>query len=122
MSIVTEFASPPNVQHAIMTIARDIENSVGFAEAGIFYDSGTINYWEYSFLLGTDEPSWELSPRQLACRRRINTTILHSISELELFSMGIDVNDVSIARNGWRWNPRLRSRHVAPEKGLNPLD
>jgi hypothetical protein len=48
--------------------------------------------------------------------------ILHSLDEFELYMIGIDVDEASIACNGWRWNPRLARMHVLPEKGLSPFD
>ena len=122
MRIFTDFDLTHNVAKALGAIATKIENSIGFTAAVFFLYRGTINDWEYKFLLGTDEPSWELSPRQLACRRKINTMILHSLDEFQLYTIGIDVDEASIAKNGWRWNPRLMGKHVVLEKGLSPFD
>jgi hypothetical protein len=121
MSSVTDLDLAPSVTKALGSIAAKIENSIGFSAAVFFFNCGTINEWEYKFLLGTDEPPWELTSRQLACRRKINTMILHSLGEFELYMIGIDVDEASIAANGWRWNPRLAQMHVVPEKGLSPF-
>jgi hypothetical protein len=122
MRRLTDIDLTSNVIKALGAIATKIENSIGFTAALLFYNGGAINEWEYKFLLGTDEPSWELSKRQLACRRKINTIILHSVDEFVLYAIGIDVDEASIAKNGWRWDSRLTGKHVVPEKGLSPFD
>jgi hypothetical protein len=66
MSSVTDIDLTSNVTKALGAIAAKIQNSIGFTAAGFFFIRGTINDWEYKFLLGTDEPSWELSWRAAA--------------------------------------------------------
>jgi hypothetical protein len=122
MSRFTDFDLSINVTRALGAIAVKIDNSIGFTASGFFCNRGTINDWKYKFLLGTDEPSWELSSRQLACRRQINTMILHSLDEFELYMIGIDVDEASIARNGWRWNPRQATKHLTAATGVNPWE
>ena len=87
-----------------------------------FLIRGTINDWEYKVLLGTDEPPWQLTSPQPACRRKINTMILHSLGEFELYMIGIDVDEASIAANGWRWNPRQVNKHLTAPTGVNPWE
>src|ERR1700748_3010036 len=95
-----------DITRDLLYVAADIENPVGFPAALFFLNHGVINEWEYKFLLGTDdEANSELTPRQLWCRRRINRQILHSFTDIELYAaLGVDVREITVARNGWRWN------------------
>jgi hypothetical protein len=100
----------PDIVRALLHIAANIENSIGFRAAAFFLHRGIVNRWEYRFLLGTDdEAQSELTERQLCCRRRINRQILHSFTAIELnAALGIDVREIMVARNGWCWNAEAK--------------
>jgi hypothetical protein len=104
----------PSITRALSCIAASVDNSIGYEAAGFFFDYDVVNHWEYKFLVGTDMPKWELTPRQLNCRCKINTNILHAFTDMELqLATGVDVDTVTVPRNGWHWNSRLAPRHAA---------
>ena len=118
-----EFDLPDGVMRALCLIGRNIENSIGFRGAEYFYNQGIINDWEYKFLVGTNDDISDLTRRQLACRCKINTMILHNLDIFELYTIGIDVDEVTIARNGWRWSAKLAGKHsFTPEAGASPWE
>jgi hypothetical protein len=48
--------------------------------------------------------------------------ILHSLDEFELYIIGIDVDEASIACNGWRWEPRRVDKHLTAATGVSPWE
>ncbi|MBO9421665.1 MULTISPECIES: hypothetical protein [Stappiaceae] len=63
---------------SLKRIRKDITKSVGSDATAFFYQSGIINDWEYGFQQNTMRKR-NLSPAQLATRRKINEKIIASI-------------------------------------------
>jgi hypothetical protein len=97
------FIVDPRIDATIVKIARDIEYPVDYMSAGFFYSEGILDDYQYKFLREVNGPKEELSPRQLFVRKRINLIILNSLSDMELFQIGIDVSQINVAENGWYW-------------------
>jgi hypothetical protein len=93
------------LDNAIARIAEQIDQNIGWYAASHYLSTGLIDRGQFRKLTefeGLEGNGVHLSDRQLHARREINRFILDEFTDLELFELGVDVDELSVAKNGWR--------------------
>jgi hypothetical protein len=114
-----------SLYNAMGRIASNIDMDLGYGAAMALHEQGKIDSDQFKMVTDfqrLEAEGYKLTGRQRNARSEINKQVLHSYTRTELvMDFGITwLDELSVAKNGWRYQPEQISPRQAKPKGPPP--